>query len=258
MSPRISTAVRGSLAVALLLPGLVLAQTLDQVVKEGEAKVTEAQASQERIDGIVDAQQEKLITYRALLKQVEGLEQYNEQLATQVEGQMALIERFDSSIQQVATIERQMLPLTTRMLETLEAFVELDKPFHVAERADRLAGLNATLAKADVNVAEKFRQVLEAYQIETEYGRKIDAYQDIVEFDGQSLEVDVLRFGRVALVAQSKDTSVTLIWNPETKAWQQVDSGEYRNSIRRGVLMANKQASIDMITLPIPAPEAVQ
>lgn len=258
MSPRISTAVRGSLAVALLLPGLVLAQTLDQVVKEGEAKVTEAKASQERIDAIVDAQQEKLITYRALLKQVEGLQQYNEQLATQVEGQMALIERFDSSIQQVATIERQMLPLTTRMLETLGAFVELDKPFHVAERADRLAGLNATLAKADVNVAEKFRQVLEAYQIETEYGRKIDAYQDIVDFDGQSLEVDVLRFGRVALVAQSKDTSVTLVWNPETKAWQQVDSGEYRNSVRRGILMANKQASIDMITLPIPAPEAVQ
>lgn len=258
MSPRISKAVRGSLAAALLLPGLVLAQSLGQVVTEGEAKAREAKASQERIDAIVDTQQEKLITYRALLKQVEGLEQYNEQLANQVEGQMALIERFDSSIQQVATIERQMLPLTTRMLESLEAFVELDKPFHVAERADRLAGLNDTLAKADVNVAEKFRQVLEAYQIETEYGRKIDAYQDIIDFEGEALEVDVLRFGRIALVAQSKDTATTLVWNPATAAWERLDPGTYRNSIRRGVLMANKQASIDMVTLPIPAPEAAQ
>jgi hypothetical protein len=258
MSPRISRAVRAVSAAALLLPVAVLAQSLGQVVTEGEAKAREARASQERIDAIVDAQQERLITYRALLKQAEGLQQYNEQLATQVEGQLALIQRFDSSIQQVATIERQMLPLTTRMLETLEAFVELDKPFHVAERADRLAGLNSTLAKADVNVAEKFRQVLEAYQIETEYCRKIDTYQDIVDFEGQALEVDVLRFGRIALVAQSKDTAISLVWNPETKAWERLDSGTYRNSLRRGILMANKQASIDMVTLPIPAPEAVQ
>lgn len=249
---------RWVLVSLLCLPAIASAQALGQVVSEGEAKAREAKASQERIDAIVDTQQEKLITYRALLKQVEGLEQYNEQLANQVEGQLALIERFDSSIQQVATIERQMLPLTTRMLETLEAFVELDKPFHVAERADRLAGLNSTLAKADVDVAEKFRQVLEAYQIETEYGRKIDTYQDIIDIDGESIEVDVLRFGRIALVAQSKDTAITLVWNPQIESWERLDSGTYRNSVRRGVLMASKQASIDMVTLPIPAPESAQ
>ena len=94
-----------------LWAGVAQAQNLESVVKEGEGKLVEAQKSQERIDSIVDAQQSKLITYRALLKQVEGLEQYNEQLSTQIEGQQALITRFDDSIKQVATIERQMLPL---------------------------------------------------------------------------------------------------------------------------------------------------
>ena len=51
----------------------VSAQTLDRVIDEGTAKAGEGQASQERIDGVVEARQEKLITYRALLKQMEGL-----------------------------------------------------------------------------------------------------------------------------------------------------------------------------------------
>ncbi len=243
---------------ALLWAGAAPAQSLDGVIKEGEGKLAAAQQSQERIDEVVDAQQAKLITYRALLKQVEGLEQYNAQLSTQIEGQQALIGRFDESIKQVATIERQMLPLIMRMADALSEYVELDKPFHIDERNTRIAQLKDSLSKADIDVAEKFRQVIEAYQIETEYGRKIDTYQQIIQLDGEDLEVDVLRFGRVALVAQSKDTRTTVVWNPATAAWERLDAGDYRNSVRRGILMASKQASIDIVTLPIPAPEAAE
>ncbi|MEW6167287.1 MAG: DUF3450 domain-containing protein [Pseudomonadota bacterium] len=234
------------------------AQTLDQVIETGKAKVAEGQASQQRIDKIVDAQQAKLIQYRALLKQIEGLEQYNEQLSTQVQGQLALIEQFDSSVEQVAQIERQMLPLITRMADALGDYVAIDLPFHETERAERLAFVRNTIGKADVSVAEKFRQVLEAYQIEADYGRKIDSYQDIIELDGEPVEVDVLRFGRIALAAQTKDAATTAVWNRDTKAWEVVDAGDYRNSVRHAIRMAKKQASIELITLPIPAPEAVQ
>ena len=256
-----SVHVVGLMPLALggvLWAGVAQAQNLEGVVKEGEGKLVEAQKSQERIDSIVDAQQSKLITYRALLKQVEGLEQYNEQLSTQIEGQQALITRFDDSIKQVATIERQMLPLILRMADALSEYVELDKPFHIDERNTRIAQLRDSLSKADIDVAEKFRQVIEAYQIETEYGRKIDTYQQIIQLDGEDLEVDVLRFGRVALVAQSKDTRTTVAWNSASEAWERLDAGDYRNSVRRGILMASKQASIDIVTLPIPAPEAAE
>ncbi len=121
----------------VLWAGVAQAQNLESVVKEGEGKLVEAQKSQERIDSIVDAQQSKLITYRALLKQVEGLEQYNEQLSTQIEGQQALITRFDDSIKQVATIERQMLPLILRMADALSEYVELDKPVEGRYRCRR-------------------------------------------------------------------------------------------------------------------------
>ena len=247
-------AVLSTLLALPLTPALAQSQQLNQAVDIGEQKVADGQQSQEKIDKIVDAQQAKLIEYRALLKQQDGLEQYNEQLATQVKSQEALIERFDSSITQVAKIERQMLPLTTRMVDALGTFVELDLPFHEIERQERLAFVQDTLQKADVNVAEKFRQVLEAYQIENDYGRKIDTYQDIVEIDGQPSEVDVLRFGRVALVAQTRDATTTAVWNHDAKQWETLDAGTYRNSVREGIKMAKKQASIDLVTLPIPAP----
>ncbi len=249
-----------SLAVicALSAAPMALAANLDQVQSEGQKKAGEARASQQRIDAIVDEKQQKLISYRALLKQIEGLEQYNEQLATQIQGQQALMQRFDDSIAQVATIERQMLPLTRRMADALAAYVELDLPFHEIERAERLSFVNEAIDKADVDVAEKFRQVLEAYQVENEYGRKIDSYQDIIELDGARREVDVLRFGRIALVAQTRDAATTAVWDHQAGAWELLDAGTYRNSIRKGIQMARKQASIDLVTLPVAAPEVAK
>lgn len=246
------------LACGLGLSAAALAQPLDRVVGEGEAKAAEGRASQARIDAIVDAQQQKLVTYRALLKQIEGLEQYNEQLGIQIQGQEALIERFDDSIRQVATIERQMLPLIIRMSDSLSSFVELDMPFHEAERLQRLAFVESAIARADISVAEKFRQVIEAYQVENEYGRKIDTWSDIVEIDGERREVDILRVGRIAMVAQTRDARTTAAWDQASQSWQTLPAADYRNSVRRGIQMARKQASIDLVTLPIAAPEVAK
>lgn len=257
-SSRMNWLKPAAFVLGLSAVGLVSAQNLDQVIDEGTAKASEGRKSQDKIDKIVDAKQEKLITYRALLKQREGLEQYNKQLSTQIEGQEALIRRFDTSINQVAQIERQMLPLITRMTQALTDFVELDLPFHETERLERINFVQDSVGKPDLNVAEKFRQVLEAYQIENDYGRKIDTYQDIIDINGEEREVDVLRVGRVALVAQTRDAATTVVWNHADKTWQALDAGTYRNSVRQGIRMSKKQASIDMVTLPLPAPTAAE
>lgn len=235
-----------------------IAANLEQVQAVGEKKIEELQKSQEKIDKIVSGAQERLIQYRSLLKQIEGLEAYNKQLSTQVQSQENLIRRFDQSITQVALIERQMSPLVTKMVDSLKQFIELDLPFNTEERQERMAFIQENLVAADVDVAEKFRQVVEAYQIENEYGRKIDSYQDIVNLNGVDQEVDVLRVGRIAMVSQTKDTKTSARWNNETKTWEVLDNVTYRNAIRNGIKMAKKQASIDILTLPIAAPEVVQ
>lgn len=241
----------------ILMSGTTIAAPLDEIQQQGEKKLVEAKQSQVKIDKIVEGAQGRLNQYRALLKQIEGLKTYNEQLSTQIAGQENLINRFADSIAQVALIERQMSPLVSKMAESLEQFVDLDLPFHTEERMERLAFIKENLVAADIDVAEKYRQVIEAYQIENEYGRKIDSYQTIVTLNGAEQEVDVLRVGRIAMVCQTKDTKVSAHWDNNNQAWEVLDNVIYRNPIRRGINMAKKQASIDILTLPINAPVQV-
>ncbi len=242
------------LALVLAISATASFAQLNEIVKTETAKVKDAQKSQARVDKIVDSSQARLVEYRSLLKQVDGLKVYNKQLSTQIESQNQLINKFEESTTQVAIIERQMLPLIMKMVDGLDKFIDLDLPFHEQERAERMLFIQDNITRADVDISEKFRQVLEVYQIENEYGRKIDSYSQIINVDGQDHEVDVLRIGRVAMVAQTKDTKLSAAYDKATKKWVALDNSTYRNSIKNGIKMTKKQATISMLKLPIPAP----
>lgn len=237
-------------ASAALIAGAAIAAT-DQLTQTGVGKVRDGVASQARVDTIVDGAQKRLLEYRSLLKQVDGLKAYNEQLTKQVTAQRDLIVRFDQSIGDVALIERQIAPLVEKMSVALEDFVAIDLPFRTDERDQRIDLLKEGMAKSDTNVAEKFRQVMEVYQIETEYARNIDSYTQIINVGGEEINADVLVIGRVAMVAQSKDASRTFSYNRGSSSWDEVPAGDYRNSVRQGIKMASKQAPISVLALPI-------
>ena len=103
--------------------------------------------------------------------------------------------------------------MMTKMLDSLEVFIALDTPFLLEERAERLERLREMMARSDVSAAEKFRRVIEAYQIENDYGRTIEAYKHTVDVDGVQQEADFLRIGRTALLYQSVDGEVFGMWD---------------------------------------------
>ena len=87
------------------------------------------------------------------------------------------MDKLDEQLVQVVVMQRQIPPLAQKMLETLETFINLDTPFRSEERKARVDLVRSSLAKPKVTASEQVRQVLEAYNIEAEYGRKIDTYQ---------------------------------------------------------------------------------
>ncbi len=233
-------------------------ETLQAILQVSEEKTAAAKQSQVKIDRLAEETRSLLGDYKTVLKQIDGLKVYNARLQKQIDNQERRLVSIDKSINDVTVIQRQMTPLVIRMIDGLEQFVELDVPFHIDERRQRIAFLRNNLDRSDVTVAEKFRQVLEAYKIENEYGRKIDAYKGSVEIDGVERDVNFFRVGRVALLYQTTDTERSGAWDQASRSWIALDSGEYRNAILKGLRIARKEASIELLNIPVPAPEAAE
>ena len=234
------------------------ANTVDAVLKVGQAKTSAAQKSQQKVDKLASETGDILQDYKTVMKQVDGLRVYNARLEKQIANQLARIADIETSISQVTVIQRQVTPLVIRMIDGLEQFVKLDVPFLVEERSKRIAFLRASVDRSDLTVAEKFRQVLEAYKIENEFGRKISAYKGSISIGGVERDVSFFQVGRVALLYQTTDTEISGAWDSAAGDFVELDKGEYRNAILQGLRIARKQASIDILKLPISAPEAVK
>jgi len=140
-----------------------------------------------------------------------------------------------------------------RMIDTLDAFIQLDVPFLMDERTKRVADLKLMLTRADVSVSEKFRRVIEAYQIEADYGRSIEAYSGELLLAGEAKNVDYLRVGRVSFVYQTRDGKQLGQWDQSNKKWAELPSGE-RLNIAKGLRIAKKQLAPDLMLVPVPKP----
>ena len=225
-----------------------LEQVLD-VRSEGNVAAVDAQ---KRIDAIKDQTDELLSSYRSVLKQIDSIRLYNDQMRELLAAQEEEIASLADQLSRVQGVGRSVTPLMLRMVDAIERFVELDVPFLAEERAKRVEGLRTMMGRADVTTAEKFRQIMEAYQIENEYGRTIEAYRASLVIDDRESTVDFLRFGRIALLYQSLDESQSGRWDQETRSWVPLDSS-YRSSIRTALRIARKQAAPDLIELPLAA-----
>lgn len=242
------------MSLSLFLSQQLFAQNVDQIIGAEEQRIQQGQDAQDEIDGVVDVTRARIEEYRAVMKEVDGLIVYNTLLQRQIDDQNETLRQIRESIDNVQFVERQILPLLTRMIDGLEQFVALDVPFLAEERNSRVANLTTVLERADVTAAEKFRVVMEAWQIENDYGRTIEAYTDELVIDGNTREVDVLRIGRVALLYQTPDGQVSGSWDKEAGDWVEVDSS-YRNAIRNGIRLARNQIGPDLLLLPISAPQ---
>ena len=65
--------------------------------------------------------------------------------------------------------------------------------------------------------------------------------------------MEFLRIGRVALLFQSADGSMTGVWNEESNSWDMSD--DYRNEVKKGLRVANELIAPELLLLPVPAPE---
>ncbi|GIZ11693.1 DUF3450 domain-containing protein [Pseudomonas sp. NCCP-436] len=243
-----------ALAVALTLAsGSLMAAPLDEALDESQRLAAEAKASQGRVAQLDDDSREMLSEYRNALQQAEALKGYNSQLRELVAAQREELESYRKQLDGIERTEEAVSPLMVRMVDVLGQFIAADLPFLAEEREDRLAQLQDLLPRADVSVADKYRRIIEAYQIESDYGRTLEAWRGQLpaaegESDGRSVEF--LRLGRSMLYYQTLDGHESGWWSPQAQAWQVLD-GSARRPLSQAIAIARQQQAPDVLNLPI-------
>jgi len=253
--PRTRSVIRLSIAlvVSSWLGAAAHAQSdkVGSVINEQVKTEEAAQASQRKIAQLDDEATKMLAEYRLAIAEAQSLKSYNDQLETQVQSQNQEVQAMTKQLGEIETTSREVLPMMQKMVATLDQFVGLDMPFLMDERANRVGQLKDLMGRADVSTSEKYRRIVEAYQIEIEYGRTLEAYQSKVE----DKTVDFLRVGRVALMYQTLDGRETGYWDSKAKKW--VLDDKYEHAVKEGLKVAKKQAAPNFIKVAVPAPKEV-
>ena len=229
------------------------AADIDKVVDTETKTQQAAKSSQKKVDRTSGQTDQLLEAYRTALWKRKQLEVYAKQLAELTSSQETDKASLQAQISEVDRTGEEIMPLMLRMVDTLEEFIKLDVPFQPEERAERLGKLRDVLTDADTSVAEKYRRVLEAYQIEADYGRTLETYRGELKFGEAIRAVDFLRVGRVGLYYSSLDGKFLGQWDSKTRKWRGLDS-DYRQPVRRGIQLAKDQIAPELLYLPVPSP----
>ena len=217
----------------------------------------DSKVSQEKITDLSIETQELLGEYRLVLQQIDRLIAYNDYVERLITDQEEQIVDINRQLQNFALIERGIVPLMLESIETLDRFIDLDVPFLLEERKDRVNRLRVIMNESDITVSEKFRQIMDAYQIETSFGSDIEAYTGFLDINGESRQVDFLRIGRTSLTYQTPDQKETGFWNKQTQQWEDLPR-KYTDYVKEGLRIAKKQITPDLIQLPVEAPRVMQ
>lgn len=238
------------LALLAALPLVAGAGALDEAIDTQVNTDKAAQQSQQRIDNLADETTDMVAEYRDVLQQTQSLKAYNDQLQSLVSSQHDELNSIQQQLKNIETTQRDIVPLMTRMIDVLEQFVALDIPFLQEERHNRIVALKTMMGRADVTLSEKYRRIMEAYQVETEYGRTIEAYQADLPKDDDNRTVDFLRIGRTSLYYLTLDGTETGSWDVENQQWQPLPD-KYLQAVADGLKVARKQLPPDLLVLPI-------
>lgn len=242
----------------LLVSITAFSQEVDSIHETSRQAADATAQSQQRIDEIDDRTQEILSEYRANLKQLEQLERYNASQERQVASQRREMESLERDINNIASLQRAMQPLMDDMVEALAQVVEADLPFLLNEREARVERLQNAIEDPEMSPAQRYRLVIEAYQIENEYGRTIETYRGDIEVDGREFEnVEFLRIGRVALVFRTDDDEVIKRYDPEQGSWVDLDPS-FLPDIKTGSRIAREQIPPDLMYIPVRAPQVAE
>jgi len=223
---------------------------VEDTIKISTTSIEKSGLTQEQIVKLDEQTRVLLADYQSTSKEYDSLKLYNDQVQKIINSQIEEIENILIKIDELDKTNQRIVPFMLRMIDGLENFIQLDIPFLMDERTDRLNNLKVTMDRGDISTSEKFRLIVEAYKTELEYGRTIEAYRDNIIIDDVETSADFLRVGRIALTYLTVDGSKGGYWDTNSQTWEKASSS-IKRSTEDALKVASKQAPPALIKIPV-------
>ena len=239
----------GAVFVSTAVYGAGIKESLDVVADTNSS----AAASQKKIDDLARESRNLVEEYRKLLDGSEYQAAYTRELEELEQAQQQQLAGLREQIVQARLTRQRIVPLMRSMADSLEKFVVLDLPFHQSERVAAVLDLKQRLRQPEISASAKFRILLEAFQLEQDYGGNIESWRGPLQLGNEELSVEYLRVGRVALYYQSLDGSASGYWDRDQQAWVPLDE-RYNRGLAQALRVAQNITAPQLLNLPMPAP----
>ena len=245
------TPARGAILAALVVgfTAPAVAQGLDRAIATGEQATRRAEQVQQQINQLDDERSDMVGEFRTLLQRKTAAELYARQQAAAVESQEREIASLTDQLSRVDEITSQTVPMLETLIDDLDAFIDADLPFRLEERKDRIARLREYLVDPNVSVTERYRQIMDAYTAEMEVGRKTDTWKETISVDDKEVTVDMVLFGRVALVYMDPTGRYAKRYDRETSSWVDLES-KYKAEIEKAIRIIQGKRTQDVMYVP--------
>lgn len=246
------TPARGAILAATVvgLTAPAVAQGLDRAIATGEQATRRAEQVQQQINQLDDERADMVGEFRTLLQRKTAAELYARQQEAAVESQQREIASLTDQLSRVDEITSQTVPMLETLIDDLDAFIDADLPFRLEARKARIQRLRDYLSDPAVSVTERYRQIMDAYTAEMEVGRKTDTWKETITVDGEKeVTVDMVLFGRVAMVYMDPTGRYAKRYDRETQSWVDLEN-KYKPEIEKAIRIIQGKRTQDVMYVP--------
>ncbi len=239
------------LIIPLLIPGFSFADKETDMVKKVINKTTHIQKKEHRKNKKWEQDNIALIRQlRVLREKKERLETKENKLKNKLLSRKEKVVEQERVLKESIILEEKLYGYLEKLVLRLEFFTKSDIPFLLEERKKRLASIKEILRDPDKANSEKYRRVLEAVRIETDYGDNVEVFKEKILVDKKDVMVDLLRVGRVSLFFANLTAKKSGYYNPSTKTFEYLPD-TFFDEIKKSVEVAKGRRVPSIVKLPI-------
>lgn len=230
--------------------GPVLAQEISTVQEKTKQAIESEISAQKQADEWSQEKEQLISEIRQNKTQLDWAKYQSKRYAAYIEREKQKIQELEYRKEEMRSLRRNLEPYLSKLIASLEDFIAKDLTFLTQERRERIQYLRDSVNDYHLSMSEKLHRVIEALQVEAEYGRSIEANPATLNVQGRSIEAEVLRVGRIAVFFRSMDGEKVGRWNPQSESWEYI-SADFSRAISDTIEMAKQQKSVELVDLPL-------